>query len=239
MKQFFDQNIINKAVMHARSKLPEESCGFITDDDYIPMVNVCRDRKNHFKIDPKQYIIYNEKIRAIIHSHNDYPHASMDDMLKQVETAVPWGIMNFRNGFLESVFFWGDQLPIQDLIGRPFVHGVYDCYGLVRDYYRTKGHTLPLYPREHQWWTKQSSMLLENVEKIGCFDRIDPSEIKEGDMFFMNILSDVVNHSGIYLGDEIILHHLQNRLSRKELIHRWKDSIYGFYRLDTRRLKNA
>ena len=231
MKTYFDQKIIDKAIMHARSKLPEESCGFIVDDDYIPMKNRARDKIQNFSIDPKQYIIYNEKIRAIVHSHDNYPHASKDDMIHQLESGVPWGIINFFNGHFTEIFFWGDTLEVQDLVGRPFNHGVHDCFSLVRDYYRLKGFTLPISPRENHWWKTEPSMLMKGYEELKCFKRVDPSEAKEGDIVLMIILAEVANHSGIYLGDGRILHHLYGRLSREESIYTWRKYIYGYYRV--------
>ena len=76
MKLYFDQNIVAEAEEHAKEVFPQESCGFILDDEYLPMDNIAKDKVGHFKIDPKQFIIHNESIRAIVHSHGNYPHAS-------------------------------------------------------------------------------------------------------------------------------------------------------------------
>ena len=41
------------------------------------------------------------------------------------------------------------------LLERPFIHGSWDCYGLIRDWYlQERGISLPDFPREDNWWTR-------------------------------------------------------------------------------------
>ena len=72
-------------------------------------------------------------------------------------------------------------------------------------------------------------MLEDGVHEAG-FDYIDERELKEGDVVFMKIKADVVNHSAIYLGKSWIVHHLYGRLSNKEPINKWRSFITGYLR---------
>lgn len=229
MKKYFDEVLIDKAVKHCQSVWPDEGCGFIVKDDFLPMENVSNEKILAFEIDPHEYIKYAKDIKCIIHSHDNFPHASKKDMLQQIASNIPWGIVFLINKAVEQVAFFGDQIEPQDLIGRPFVHGIYDCYSLLRDYYRTKGRTIPIFPRDNLWWERNPSMLLDGFIEAG-FEEIDTSEIREGDVFFAQVCANVVNHSGIILKDGIILHHLYGRLSRREPIYSWKKFISGYYR---------
>jgi len=229
MKEYFDKAIVDEAIYHARRCYPEEACGFILSDRFLPLPNIAEDKVKNFEIDAREYIRYNGDIKCIVHSHADYGHASKQDMLSQISTNVPWGLICIANGSLEKIAFWGDQLEPQDLVGRVFCHGVHDCYSLVRDYYRMKGITIPIFPRENFWWEKFPSMLMDNCHEAG-FEFIDECDLKEGDVVFMQIMANVVNHSAIYLGKSWIVHHLYGKLSKKDPINKWRSSITGYLR---------
>lgn len=233
MKEYFEKRIILDAVYHAKEEFPNESCGFFIKKDgkmmYFPQKNISKDKNLDFEIDIREYLKYEKDIECIIHSHSNYPHASKKDMLQQFLTHKPWGIINLINESLDQVVFWGDQLEPQDLIGRRFFHGIYDCYSLVRDYYRFKGIVLPIHERENLWWETDPSMLEDNVKDAG-FKRIPDEDVKEGDVVFMKINANVVNHSGIVLSNGLVLHHLYNRLSTREPLNRWRQYISGYYR---------
>jgi len=46
-------------------------------------------------------------------------------------------------------------------------------------------------------------------------------EVKFGDCFLMKLESNTCNHAAIYLGENIVLHHVQGRLSSRD--------VYGGY----------
>jgi len=229
MKEYFDKQIVRQAELHAQAEYPKEACGFILDKYYHPIVNVAEDPVNDFKIRQEEYLKFNGEVRAIMHSHADYPHLSKQDMISQIKTAIPWGIVFLHNGAVQHTLFWGDQLEPQDLVGRPFIHGLYDCYSIVRDYWRLKGYDVMQFPRDNLWWEKDPSMLENLCHECG-FDFIDESKAREGDVIFMKIQAPVVNHSAILLKDGLIVHHLYDQLSRREPINRWRQNITGYLR---------
>jgi proteasome lid subunit RPN8/RPN11 len=231
MKHPFDENLIKQAGYYARKRYPNEACGFITKDKFLPMVNIARDRINNFQIDPKEFMIHSDEILAIVHSHADYPHLSKNDMEYQIKSNLPWGVIFVEKGGVRDTVFFGDQIPPYELIGRPFIHGCFDCYGLLRDYYRFKGITIPIFPRENKWWEKDPSMFLNGFRDAG-FREIKMEELQVGDGIMMKILAPVVNHVAIYIGGDDIIHHLYGRLSRKDSITRWRKYITGYYRYE-------
>ena len=63
-------------------------------------------------------------------------------------------------------------------------------------------------------------MYLDNFAKEG-FKETTLEQITYGDLFLMQLESPVPNHAGIYLGDGVVLHHVQGRLSSRD--------VYGGY----------
>ncbi len=229
MKHPFPDKIVREAQIYAQSKYPEEACGFILEDKFLPVKNVADNKKEDFKITQKEFLKYNGLIKAIVHSHADYPHLSKADMESQIRTALPWGVIMLTQGAVEHTIFFGEDI-IYPLIGRPFIHGVWDCFSLARDYYRSiKGYDIKEYPRENLWWNKDPSMLENGYLEAG-FDYVNESQIREGDGIFMKIRADVINHSGVVLKNGLMLHHLYNKLSRREPLNRWRKYICGYLR---------
>ena len=237
----------NDMIEHARSEYPNESCGVITENKYIPCENVAIDKKNNFKITDRYILnlLINKKLQVIIHSHvdeidshgnkTDYGHASSDDMKRQLSHKTPYGVVHLNSdGAFMKIFFWGDELPVQSLKGRPFIHGVYDCYGTVRDYYRSiLNITLPQYPRSFGWWNfkENSSLLLDYVKDAGFYE-VPLNKVEKHDVIFMTVMSHTVNHCAVYIGGGLILHHLYKRLSGEQPICNFNDIIYSAYRYE-------
>lgn len=219
---------------HAIAQYPKECCGVIVDNQYIPMRNVHEDALHNFRIDDAEFNPYfmDGLVQAVIHSHtgvsNNYP--SKMDMIAQDNMALPWGIVHIDvNHNIEGPFFFGDQADISPLEGRPFKHAVWDCYTLLRDKYRLeKDVTLPLFPREYEWWNKGEDMLGKGFKEAG-FKRISREELRPDDVVLCNVGSShknsVVNHVGIVVGKGLILHHLRDRVSRRDPINRWMSTV--------------
>jgi proteasome lid subunit RPN8/RPN11 len=233
MIEYFPSSIIEDAKAHARKEFPKESIGIVVDNEYIPCENVHSEPEEHFKLHPRVWLHYikERKIQALIHSHNDYPHASVHDWYEQVRSKVPWGIINMRNGNYESHFFWGEGLPIQDLVGRMFHQGTYDCFGLLRDFFLKGGLEVPDYPREYMWWSEDGNDVIMNGLKSAPFDIIPFHEAKPGDGLlysiphYSNWKHDLINHCGIYVSESKVLHHFVKRLSGTKGINFFRKSL--------------
>lgn len=226
-----NQFVADAAKAHAERCYPLESCGIVVGDKYIACDNIAENPENQFKIARKVLSKHKNKVQAVIHSHCDHAYyPSKTDMQGQIDSQVPWGIVFVRKGTARNPFYWGDSLPITELIGRRFQHGITDCYSLVRDYYRLNNIvTLPEVPRDWEWWKHDGFNLYEeNFEPFG-FKVIDPSQVREGDAFIAQIgRTKVCNHAGVYVGNGLILHQLtgslaynETSLSVREPFNRW------------------
>lgn len=222
-----DENLVD-IIKHAEEAYPREACGLLVDDlglgrrVYIQCRNNAAKPEYHFIINPTDEVEARSRgaVAAVIHSHPDaFPYPSEADRVHCNRSGLPWFIIGVQqgkadpqlHGFLPAV----QKTPY---LARPFVHGVQDCYQLVKDYYAQEfGITLTAYHREDGWWESgTSSMYEENFEKEGFFP-VTLDTIQVGDMIVMQVRADVPNHAAIYVGNEKILHHLYGRLSTEEI----------------------
>lgn len=236
---------------HAQEKYPEESCGLIVGGEYVRCENVAPPKETHdeelkyacrccmcaFEIAPEEYLKY-PQIDAVIHSHPGGPFfPSERDMQGQIDTAVPWGLLMVDEDRASNVEFWGDQLPIPPLIGRQFVHGITDCYSLIRDVYRLGKDKLaeegittewpmgPVFiadvPRSDAWWEQEDRDLYSDLFESRGFHKIDASDVLPGDVFLGSVKSKKLNHGGVYIGHDLIIHHLPTKLSVRSPAGLW------------------
>ncbi|MCA0944486.1 C40 family peptidase [Salipiger pacificus] len=219
---------------HAVEAYPNEAVGAVIDGEYIRLENVAENPQETFCVDMEAFIAAHgdADVQAIVHSHPDGPnHPSEADMRQAAAWGVPWGIILCDGtGWAGDPFFWGEGVPVPALEGRTFRHGVTDCYALVRDWFKLeRGIDLPDLPRTDEWWTKGGNILEEHYAAFG-FERIDPKDVQPGDCFLMCIRARNANHSGVFVEDGQILHHLPNRVSRREHYARWGGMLHSVLR---------
>ena len=238
------------AKRHARECFPEESCGVIADYKYIAFDNEAAATEQHkddpncdcklcsFKLNNEKYtdLVNQLEIQYIVHSHPNGPfEPSLADMRSQIQSDVAWAIIPLDSERVFDVMKWGEKDYIPPIIGRNFVHGITDCYSLVRDVFRLGKDKLaeqgildwpydPIeldeFPREVDWWYKDSDLYSENFKTQG-FEEIPFSEAKTGDCFLIKIRSDKYNHAGVLINNDLVVHHLPQRLSRREPAGIW------------------
>jgi cell wall-associated NlpC family hydrolase len=108
---------------------------------------------------------------------------------------------------------------------RPWLYGIYDCYGLLRDYYRREfSIELDDYDRgeEFEWKSSEWRMFEKNFEGQG-FREVGDGQARKGDMLLMQLQADFPNHVGVMHSPEqnVFYQHLLDRLSEA--------SVYGGY----------
>lgn len=226
---------------YLKAQYPNEGCGIIADDKFIPCLNVADNPTERFQISSSVKEQYRGKIKAVIHSHPDglqCPSAS--DMWGQMEMSIPWGIARTSKYECGDLFWFGDQVKKEQLIGRGFRHGVTDCYGLIRDWYaEEKNIRLNDFPRNWEWWKAGNQNLYESEFNKAGFRRLKTDEQPQiGDLCLMMIKSKVINHAGVLIDQNAILHHIgsskeyaPDRLSTREPIAKWKKYIEYWIRL--------
>lgn len=99
-------------------------------------------------------------------------------------------------------------------VGRAFVHGDTDCYGLIRDFYKDEfGIELTNYARNDGWWNEGQNLYIDNFKKEGFYLLDDMEESQFGDLFLIALGCSVASHGAIYIGENKILQHVQDHLS--------------------------
>lgn len=210
---------------YAQACDPKEMCGLIHvvkgRKRFYACANIAATPDEHFILDPTDYAAAEDlgEIIAVVHSHPiTPPQPSVADQLSCNNTGLPWIIVNPKT---EQ---WGQCQPaVLELpyVGREFVFGVVDCYSLVRDWYKREWQ-LELYdfPRRDGFWERNENLYVDNYASQG-FKQVAFSELEAGNLIFMQLGASLPNHAAIYLGDQQILHHVQGRLSSRD--------VYGGY----------
>ena len=214
------------ALAHAKEQDPKESCGLLLNikgkERYFPCRNLSMTAHQCFILDPEDYVKADNTgdIIAVIHSHPITPPvASQSDKVACEQSGLKWHIVNPKTekwGYLEPT---GYKAP---LLGREWAWAVTDCYTLVRDWYKEKLNI------ELIDWVRPTTLedfnenpMFEKCAEETGFRELEPDEkLVNGDLLFMSILSNNLNHVAIFLDGEI-LHHLTDRLSCIEPYSEW------------------
>lgn len=112
------------------------------------------------------------------------------------------------------------SIKLDGLIGKDYVAGSDDCYGIVRSFYYTNFELkLTDYARPNLWWEQGLNLYMENFHKEGF--RVFDGPIRDivpGDLLLVAVHSGVANHAGVFVGyghntRRPILHHFNGRRS--------------------------
>lgn len=213
-----NENILIEAKAHAADCYPNESCGLVIQTGrklkYVRVPNDHTDPRNHFTISAANMECarkYGEIVR-VIHSHPDCPTATISDLDEATmnEIEIPFGILN--HPFTEYNEYMPFAVP---LLGRPFVLGSQDCYGLIMDWHKQFDIHLTDFRLPYPWWEDENgpNLYVDNFRDVG-FELVDVPQ--PGDMVVMTIQSSKPNHAGILLPDGQLLHHLYGQLSCRD-----------------------
>ncbi|MCO6551488.1 MAG: C40 family peptidase [Gilliamella sp.] len=187
-----------------------ECCGFVIDNKtYLPCNNISPTPTETFEIATEDWITAEQKgkITAVVHSHpNGLPTLSQADQFYQQQTGVDWWLV--CDNQIHKFRY------IKPLLGREFKHGETDCLTLVRDAYMLAGIDLPDYERQDDWWHNGQNLYLDLLPK-NEFEQVE--DVQEGDVILVCLGSTTPNHAAIYIGNQFILHHCPNRLSKRDL----------------------
>lgn len=218
---------------HALAEYPREAVGLVVRvggvETYVFCRNIASNTTEDFALDPRDFASAEDLgiIVAVAHSHPDgVAVPSMQDKATCEKSDIEqWIIVSLGAQADGSIAIndWCEFAPtgfIPPLLGRPFVHGVMDCYALCRDYFRLEREIVLLdVPRADKWWEDGTSNLyIDNYERAGFVNVGPDAELQVGDGLLMQIRSKngVPNHCGVYLGDGVFIHHFYGQLSRRE-----------------------
>lgn len=194
---------------YCKSNLSEEMCGAICEINntliFKPITNCHNDKKNNFKLDLYEYIqlSYDYEIKAIVHSHINGKPTSFIDIVSCNNQKIDFIIYDTLN----DVFHHIKPKEIKYL-NHNFEIGVHDCYSLVRDFYKNELNIeLYNYRRNEDWFTQENYIFDENFQNEG-FVIVDLESLQKYDCLLFKLNNkDISNHIGIYLENDVFLHH--------------------------------
>jgi proteasome lid subunit RPN8/RPN11 len=228
--RLLNQDLLAEIRAHADETGERECCGLIIaakrHKSYVRVRNIA-ENSEHFVMHHEDQAAAEDAgtILAVVHSHpkiNARP--SQADLVGIEKSQLPWVIMNWPTGAYTVTAPSDYVAPLE---GREFSHGVLDCYTIVRDYYqRTLDITLKDYDRPDNWWLKGMDLYRDHFADTD-FVEIKDGSLKPHDFLLIQVASPVANHGAIYLGENMILHHVMHRIS-------CKDRYDGYWRTHTR-----
>lgn len=216
------KKIMKEIFSHAEQCDPHECCGLVVMINGKKVYRPCRNRfsgmeaENRFDILPADYIKAEDEgdILMVVHSHcyiNGNPSDS--DKVECEKSGLPWLVVQWPTRQVVQIKPCGFELP---LIGRQFDYGISDCYSLAEDYYERelniKLKHLDRPPNE--WWKNGEDFFTKNFKRLR-FKEIDA--VEKHCVILMQMRSKFPNHMAIYLGDNMILHHCEGQLSRRDV----------------------
>ena len=218
------QSLKPQMAAHAQKHPDQEVCGIVAGGQYWPCNNAHSSPSRHFAITAEDYARFDPLgIEAIFHSHLYFSEDkfSRHDIASCKQVNVPWVM------YCVPANTWHHMDPTGNapFLERPWLYGINDCYGLLRDYYRREfSIERDDYDRgeEFEWKSSEWRMFEKNFEGQG-FREVGDGQARKGDMLLMQLQADFPNHVGVMHSPEqnVFYQHLLDRLSEA--------SVYGGY----------
>jgi cell wall-associated NlpC family hydrolase len=232
---------------HCLAEFPKEACAYIAGGNIFPVPNISPNPTETFAVHPIERMKAEAegKITGFLHSHPATPRQAAErpwpvfwpsshDMRGWLGDDVRWGI-SACDGEVVADPVWLDEDYIAPLEGRPFLHGIWDCYSAVRDWFRVKYDiTLKNYPRGMDWWHTDDDLYMTQFREAG-FVEIKAEEARPGDCVMMAIHSKgKLCHAAVIVDSANMYHHAFSRtgdaLSGITSLGRWNKFIMKYVR---------
>lgn len=209
--------IVAAAFEHAAACQPRECCGVVSGGKYHPIENIMTGFDT-FAMDMRAYLAIDKvgKVEAIVHSHvYENPAPSDADLTMCEITAKPWLIVNWPTGAYTVTEPSGFTAP---LVGRTWAWACHDCWTLVRDSFEHyTGIRLPYFDMPWNFWERDEELIPPLFAEAGLV-AVEGAEWRHCDIVAMQVWpSRVVNHMGLFLAPDTMLHQLAGRNSVREV----------------------
>lgn len=101
-----------------------------------------------------------------------------------------------------------------------------DCYGLVVLIYKDLGFALPDYEYEDKWYDNGKNYYVDNYYEL--WEKV--TDLKEWDAILFKNRSTVVNHVGLYLGENQFIHcYVNSSVEISDLTRKYWDRCKSQY----------
>jgi proteasome lid subunit RPN8/RPN11 len=230
--------VLEEIKTHTFATYPQEMCGIVTANGFVPFKNVSPNPEISFAFDPIQYAKHVPETLCIVHSHCrkqgetrsfDIRTPSVTDLAQQKRSNKPWAIVGCDGThFLEPV--WLPRTSSESLLGRRFIPYINDCFTLAEDYFRfILGREFIPYAENFDWPAlAQPVNLFEQFlsdPKLAPVTRIE--DLQNGDLLIVDFRGRIASHLCIYDNGEL-LH--QDILSCKIPFSTFANRIYRIIR---------
>lgn len=204
------KKILEPFKQYAIDQQPKEACALVVQKGRKQQLILCEnthtDPEEHFRISEKAWADAEDTgdIVAVLHSHpgdGARPIASDRDIQQCNATGVTWGI------YAPDCDEYAEIEPEErSLLGRPFILGSDDCWGLIMAWHEKQGVKLADWRVNYPWWEDQypDNLYHDNWQKEGFLE----SDLKPGCMVIMQVSANKWNHAGIITEDGHLLHHI-------------------------------
>lgn len=212
----------------------QEICGVLVASgdscDFIQCKNISSNKEKHFEISCLDYlrISENNKIVGIAHSQSSPNPSPLDVINKLGHNLYSIIYSKDTDDFVEVK---EEHLKYGQYLNIPFEMGKNDCLSLVIKFYQ-KEYEIKIkdYFRNSSWFTETPEIIKENYKKEGFVEFNDFSKLKQGDVI---LCKD--RHFGIYLNNDLFLHHKRDCLSNIEQFNeKWKKLADKYYRHESK-----
>lgn len=209
-------NKVKENIKKLSKETDNECCGFIlSNNNVVPCLNVSPVPQKYFSISPSDYLraVKIGKIEFVYHSHNKNPDFSEYDKLNLYNQKLR-GILYCKEADSFKIFV--PESYKNPYIGKKFEIGTSDCLSLVIEYYKNELKIeLPNIERGEGWYTKNSDIISHNIPPF----LKKTEEFKKHNIVVFDMLGNGKPcHFGIYLENDLILHHPRHRLSTIEIM---------------------
>jgi len=216
-----------KALQHAKEQAPYEACGLLIvfegKEKYCPCNNLAEETIDQFIIDPDDWVKYEDQgeVLAIVHSHpKDTNSPSQADLASCEYFDYPFYIVSLLDDSWNYFEPSGYKAP---LLGRTWVWGSQDCVSLGYQWYREKRNIIL------RDWARPKSMkeFYETMDFADLIKQTGFKELEKNENFLIGDLLLFINeynkfsHIGIYIGDQMMIHHEIRKLSCRELYNQY------------------
>jgi proteasome lid subunit RPN8/RPN11 len=220
---------------HAQEESPRECCGIVYQNkdnlrlEALRCKNTAENKHTMFAVDPKGYLEASRRgeIISFYHSHINSNKFSDYDKIQSEHHEIKFIMYSLKDQNFHEYEPKGYESPY---LGRDFHLGKNDCYTLGRDYYKRElniefsPRQMP--PVDHHYMSTNPNWYLEYYEDLGPekgFTMVldgpvtDVSALKKHDAILMKSFGKRnPSHGGIYIGNNLILHHQVSCYSRIE-----------------------